>query len=393
MPKICIYENCKTYASFGNKNDTVATFCNKHKSAEMISVINKNKICIYKDCDKRATYNIKGEKRGIYCFKHKSDEMENVLDKNCEHENCNIRATYNFRGNTKVRFCEKHKLDGMISIKNKGKLCKFDGCDIRASYNFEGEKKGIYCMEHMLNGMKDVSNKNCEFEGCTAQPIFNYIGEKSVRFCAKHKLQDMFPIHSKFCKTHLCLTIISDKYEGYCFRCYCFLFSDKPIVRNYKTKENEVINFIKSSYPNQSWIINRQFEGGCSLKLPDIRCDFGFHILIVEVDENQHKDRGLSCETKRLAQLSEDVNHRPIVCIRFNPDNYIDENGKTIKSCWSLSKETKKLRIDTKQIKKWNARLEKLKETIDYFHKNDRSCRTLLRLYPYQLSTKHKMTI
>ena len=172
---------------------------------------------------------------------------------------------------------------------------------------------------------------------------------------------------SSLCKSSWCETTANSKYEGYCAHCYFNLYPDKPISRNYKTKENEVINFIKTSYPDQTWITNKRFEEGCSLKLPDIRCDFGFHILIIEVDENQHKDRGLTCETKRLAQLSEDVDNRPIVCIRFNPDGYIDENGNTIKSCWSTSKETKKLNVNYTQVKKWNARLEKLKETIDYW--------------------------
>ena len=37
-------------------------------------------------------------------------------------------------------------------------------------------------------------------------------------------------------------------------------------------------------------------------------------------------------------ELSQDVGHRPIIFIRFNPDQYFDINNKKIASCWSYSK-------------------------------------------------------
>jgi hypothetical protein len=36
-------------------------------------------------------------------------------------------------------------------------------------------------------------------------------------------------------------------------------------------------------------------------------------------------------------ELSRDLGHRPIVFIRFNPDDY-QENEKKITSCWSIDK-------------------------------------------------------
>lgn len=37
-------------------------------------------------------------------------------------------------------------------------------------------------------------------------------------------------------------------------------------------------------------------------------------------------------------ELSRDVNHIPIVFIRFNPDDYIDSSDTKIKSCFAISK-------------------------------------------------------
>jgi hypothetical protein len=98
-------------------------------------------------------------------------------------------------------------------------------------------------------------------------------------------------------------------------------------------------------------------------------CDFGSHIVIIEVDENQHTDYETSCEHKRMMEISRDLGHRPIVFIRFNPDCYTNAEGKRISSCWKVGKDGI-LRISDKQKTNWNNRLEKLKEIIDYWTKN-----------------------
>ena len=43
---------------------------------------------------------------------------------------------------------------------------------------------------------------------------------------------------------------------------------------------------------------------------------------MVEVDENQHNNYDCSCENKRLMELAQDLGHRSMVVIRFNPDAY-----------------------------------------------------------------------
>ena len=82
----------------------------------------------------------------------------------------------------------------------------------------------------------------------------------------------------------------------------------------------------------------------------------------VEVDENNHSSYDCSCENKRIMILSQDVGHRPITFIRFNPDKYKDCNGIIIKSCWSLNK----LGImKISKQKEWDERINKLIETIN----------------------------
>jgi hypothetical protein len=57
-------------------------------------------------------------------------------------------------------------------------------------------------------------------------------------------------------------------------------------------------------------------------------------------------------------ELSKDVGHKPIIFIRFNPDDY-EENEKRISSCWSVVKKSK--------CKEWIHRLNNLKEQINYW--------------------------
>ena len=89
--------------------------------------------------------------------------------------------------------------------------------------------------------------------------------------------------------------------------------------------------------------------------------------IIVEIDENQHNDYDCSCENKRLMELSQDVAHKPIVFIRFNPDDYLD-NNINITSCWGPGKDGI-LRIKNNKVNEWKYRLNTLKQQIDYWIK------------------------
>lgn len=50
----------------------------------------------------------------------------------------------------------------------------------------------------------------------------------------------MINVKNKRCQTPLCYTLITNKYDGYCLYCFIHLFPNKPITRNYKTKEKYI---------------------------------------------------------------------------------------------------------------------------------------------------------
>jgi hypothetical protein len=171
---------------------------------------------------------------------------------------------------------------------------------------------------------------------------------------------------SKLCKTEYCETKASKKYNGYCLPCCIQVCPEIEAVRNYKTKENTVVDIIKENFPNLTWISDKKIKDGCSNKRPDLLVDMGTHIIILEIDENKHSTYDCSCENKRLMLLSQDVGHRPIVFIRFNPDGYIDQEGNTVKSCWKLNQLGVMKIIKTKE-KEWEERMNNLIEQIQYW--------------------------
>jgi hypothetical protein len=143
------------------------------------------------------------------------------------------------------------------------------------------------------------------------------------------------------------------------------LFPDKPVSRNYKTKEYAVVDFIKTIFPNFHWIADKKVIGGCSKRRPDLLLDLGYQIIIVEVDENQHIDYDCSCENKRIMELSQDLGHTPIVFIRFNPDDY-EKNEINITSCWGINKNGICV-VKKSKINEWKQRLNTLEEQIKYW--------------------------
>ena len=189
--------------------------------------------------------------------------------------------------------------------------------------------------------------------------------------CIHRKLKPYCKIcgGSALCKTAQCETRLIKKYNGYCLPCCIQVCPDKPVARNYKTKEKDVVDRIKESFPNLTWIADKKVQDGCSSRRPDLLLDMGSHIIIVEIDENKHTVYDCSCEHKRLMQLSQDLQHRPIVFIRFNPDSYTNQAGETVKSCWRTNGLGVMVISKTKQ-KEWEERNSILKQQIQYWITN-----------------------
>jgi hypothetical protein len=359
--KTCIHEGCKTLPTYNKEGETKAVYCLKHKEDGMVNVINKT--CIHEGCKTIPIYNKQGETKALYCTKHKEDGMVDVKNKTCVYDGCKTIPNYNVEGLTKGLYCSEHKKYGMVNVTTN--TCIHDGCKKHPVFNVEGMTKGLYCSEHKKYGMVNVTSKHCIHEGCKKQPTYNNDGETNPLYCSEHKLQGMVNVKDKTCKSDWCFTLVTKKYDGYCRFCYMNLFPDKPVSRNYKTKEYAVVEYVKTKFPEMSWVADKIIQNACSKRRPDLLLDLGYQVIIVEVDENQHADYDCSCENKRIMELSQDVGHRPIVFIRFNPDDY-EKDGTNISSCWGCDKNG--LCVVKKSKKnEWTERLHLLEENINYW--------------------------
>jgi len=357
----CIHPTCKKQSVYNIPNEK-ARYCSEHKTNDMINVkrVSNPKICIHTDCKNESIYNVPN-KTSKYCSQHKTDNMIIIKQKTCIYQDCKKIPCFNMKNKIDGLYCFSHKLDGMVNIVSK--TCEFKNCIKKPLYNKKGEQPK-YCNDHKLDDMINVRHKKCLHSLCNTIAYFNIEGGKPM-YCSIHKINGMVDVIHKRCKTPLCNTNVTKKYDGHCLYCYVHLFPFSPLTRNYKTKEASVVEFVKNSFPNYSWITDKRIQDGCSKRRPDIFLDLGDQVLIVEVDENQHVNYDCSCENKRLMELSQDVGHRPIVFIRLNPDDYIEQD-KNVPSCWGTNQYGICI---IKKKKEWDLRLEALKQQIEYWIK------------------------
>jgi hypothetical protein len=135
---------------------------------------------------------------------------------------------------------------------------------------------------------------------------------------------------------------------------------------NYKTKEKDVSDRIDEILPDYDWVNDKTVEDGCSRRRPDKLLDMGTHVVIIEIDENRHSTYDCSCENKRIMEISLDLNHRPIVFIRFNPDGYMNLNGNYISSCWKINGKGIMQLTRGKEVE-WEQRINSLVNEIQYW--------------------------
>jgi hypothetical protein len=236
-------------------------------------------------------------------------------------------------------------------------------CGTRPAFGFLKDKKKICCKNCKKDGMIDLVNIN-RLCPCGKQTCFGFLKDKKIICCKNCKKDGMIDLANIKCKLGCDTRASTKRYRGYCSRCFFYTFPDEPITRNYKTKENIVVKYLNENFKEKyDSIEDRVIKGGCSLKRPDKLYDFGSHVVVIEVDENRHS--GYNCENKRTMTIFQDIGNRPCVFIRFNPDSYTTEEGKKIKSPFSIKKETGLLQVSNK--KELNKRLTHLKNTFEKY--------------------------
>jgi len=360
--KTCVEEGCLKIPTFNIEGESIGLYCTTHKKEGMVNVISKT--CVEEGCLKIPTFNIYGESIGLYCVAHKKAGMIDVKHKTCVEYGCLKRPTFNIYGESIGLYCTAHKKAGMIDVKNK--TCVEDVCRKRPMYNIEGESAGLYCVAHKKAGMIDVKNKTCVEAGCHIRSRFNFPG-MYPEFCTRHKKAGMITQPRRRCDECDELAIYGTLVQNHCdehkkpdeynlverlcqnINCvaknpvdildvfgncvsFCSAMKQSVIYRKHQKKKEEFIEkLLYREIPTAMYMRDERGDNGCSASRPDFVYHLGTHVVIVEVDENQHKSYN-NCgstknekhqvENRRMYNLSSEFDGLPLTFIRYNPDSY-----------------------------------------------------------------------
>jgi hypothetical protein len=304
--------------TFNTVDEKKATHCADCKEDDMVNVAHSK--CVI--CTKViATFNFKGKKKATHCTNCKEAEMVDVKSRKCIV--CQKTSShYNFEAERSPDYCLKCKLPGMIDIKN----LKCVVCKKRASYNIPG-KVPQYCIHHKSTDMIKDPRKKCEL--CYKLAIY---GIKIQTHCDEHKIEGEYNLIERTCSQCQRIDILNQ--EGVCVTYCSFVKKDKLMKKNTKKKEELIDKFLKEQLPDlplykRDGVIDRD----CSTSRPDFVYHLGSHILIIEVDENQHKSY-TSCkesediegrkltENKRMFGIFQSFEGLPVIFLRYNPDTF-----------------------------------------------------------------------
>ena len=283
----------------------------------------KTKKCEFVGYKKIPTFNTEGETNARFCNTHKTAGMIDIKHRRCEFLGCKKRPTFNTEGETNARFCNTHKTAGMIDIKSR--RCEFVGCKKIPTFGVPGYCASR-CVPHKMVGMIKKSNSKCK--KCRNLAIYgmNFV----PTHCEKHKEDDELNLVERNC-TSCNLLFVLDK-DGFCEFCH-----PESFVTSRLAKQNGVMNYL-NNIGLEGVTTDIVIDGGiCGKERPDRVFDFGDKIVVLECDENQHKDRACECEQIRMMNIFNSFGGVRTYFIRWNPDDYkCDNECDTIKKRYIL---------------------------------------------------------
>lgn len=289
--------------------------------------------CVLRKC---ATFGPKGGKRSWCdnCPDKPADAVDLVNLKKCE---CGAgQPSKGLLSEGVLRWCAKCPSASSAAVNLKKDRCE---CQIAlASFGYETNMKARWCKECKPSDAVDVMTRpSCI---CGKPKRFGLRNSTKAEWCYDCSPKDGSAIYigKKYCLTSLCYTRADNPlYRGYCVRCFVYTFPDEPITRNYKTKESLAVAKIKEVTSEYSHLVVTfdKVLGGCSRRRPDIFIDCLTHVIVMEHDENGHRDR--ECEEKRILEIFQDAGNRPLVALRMNPDSYRDNSGVRVPSCFTVN--------------------------------------------------------
>ena len=227
----------------------------------------------------------------------------------CESPGCETIARYGAY-KPAVR-CFHHKIEGDKNLFYTACIATVD-CTTLPSYGPAGGQK-LRCFRHRCMGDISLGTKTCMAKLCSDTPFF---GISKANFCGKHKgYEDIDQREEKCSMCGLCGHLDE---QSRCRDC-----NPETFERKIKEKQLQVQRWLDQNHTTKYTLTDRRvfvYGLGCIRQRPDFLYDFPTHVVILEVDEDQHKKRSV-CDETRMINIAQ-ILMRKTLFIRYNPDEY-----------------------------------------------------------------------
>jgi len=343
--KLCI--QCKsTRPSFNFPNESQAKYCKSCSDAlfpgQMKSVKKK---CV--ECKELIpSFNFPGEKEAKYCSSCANqlypEKMINLASRKCL-ECKTIEPCFNFPNEENPKYCRKcadHLFAGeMVDVRRR--MCQTPNCGTGAGYGLPGVFASS-CFKHKSEGMIPNPRKRCSEPSCK-QPATHGITNPDT--CETHSKTDYILLTERHCKQCQRLDVLNT--QGVCVN-FCSLDElDRKYKKHLKQKEDAIRKLFQKELKLDQTVIqtweDSVVDSSCTRRRPDFVFHCGTHVVIVEVDEHQHKsysncgstrEEKIRGENRRMFEIFQSFQSLhtdsviPVLFIRYNPDAYTIQGRK-----------------------------------------------------------------
>jgi hypothetical protein len=326
-------EKCKNkIPNFNFEGETVPKFCGDCKDDSMVDITHR--LC--KKCNKvRPIFNYKDETTPIFCVNCKLPNMVNILDRMCI--GCKlVIPVFNYESEANPLYCSNCKKPDMVNIVDK--TCTEQGCRKRAKYALPGVIPS-HCSTHKTDGMMKHPRRRCqgtEKDECKENATH---GIDEPLHCEDHAQEGEYCLAERKC--HQCGALDILNKQGVCVNICSLVEKDLLMKKRVKKHEEFIGKLLEAEIDVKSTVIemwrDSVIDSSCTLCRPDFAYHCGTHVVIVEVDEEQHrsytncgytKEEKLKAEQRRMYQIGTIFQGSPIVFLRYNPDSYKDVTDK-----------------------------------------------------------------
>eukprot|EP00899_Mesostigma_viride_P012548 jgi/Mesvir1/21294/Mv25979-RA.1 len=217
------------------------------------------------------------------------------------------------------------------------------GCEAYARWGDVG-KRTVHCAKHKKDTAVPDPRQRCKAEACRA--VGTYADpDHGERFCDAHAeaghwwltgVCDDCGLHWEWRSgVPVVLTPAEGKIAGQRrpLRNRC-VYCDPVVFNNHRHREEWKVAAALQKVHGARWTLvhDRRIHGGeCVASRPDfIIYTDGAHVVIIEVDEHQHRSYDQYCELVRLFNLGQSCEGLPLLVIRYNPHSYRSSGGELV---------------------------------------------------------------